>query len=294
MPANTPTPGSASPAAWECRGRVLDLSRRIHIMGIVNTTPDSFSDGGRLPTVDAAIDHALRMEQEGVDILDIGGESTRPGAAPVGAEEELARMLPVVHGLAGRTSCLISVDTRKAYVARACLDAGAHILNDVTALQGDPEMAALAAESGAGVVLMHMRGDPSNMQDAPHYNDVELEVGDFLAAAEAAAVHAGVAPGRIVLDPGIGFGKTLDHNLALLAASGHLQTRLGRPLLLGLSRKRFIGTLTGRAVGERLPGSLAALAASAMLGVRIFRVHDAKESCDAARIVERMTIHHLP
>ena len=294
MSSHSPSPGSASPATWECRGRVLDLSRRIHIMGIVNTTPDSFSDGGRLPTTSAAVDHALRMEQEGVDILDIGGESTRPGAEPVRAEEELARVLPVVRGLAGRTSCLISVDTRKAYVARACLDAGAHILNDVTALQGEPDMAPLAAESGAGVVMMHMRGDPSNMQDAPHYDDVERQVGEFLAAAEAAAVQAGVSPAHIVLDPGIGFGKTLDHNLALLAASGRLQSRLGRPLLLGLSRKRFIGTLTGRAVGDRLPGSLAALAAAAMLGVRIFRVHDAKESCDAARIVERMVIHHLP
>ena len=294
MSANAPTPGSAATAAWECRGRVLDLSRRIHLMGVVNATPDSFSDGGRLPDAGAAIDHALRLEGEGVDILDIGGESTRPGATPVPDGEELARVLPVVRGLSGRTNCLISVDTRKASVARACLEAGAHIINDVTALQGDPGMAALAAESRAGVVLMHMRGEPAHMQDAPRYEDVEREVGDFLATAAAAAVQAGVAPTRIVLDPGIGFGKTLDHNLALLAATGRLQTRLGRPLLLGLSRKRFIGSLTGREVADRLPGSLAALAAAAMLGARIFRVHDAKESCDAARIVERMAPWQLP
>ncbi len=263
-------------------------------MGVVNATPDSFSDGGRLPDAGAALDHALRLEREGVDILDIGGESTRPGATAVPAGEELARVLPIVRALSGRTRCLISIDTRKASVARACLEAGAHIINDVTALRGDPAMAALAAESRAGVVLMHMQGEPADMQNAPCYDNVEREVGDFLAAARDAAVKAGVAPSRIALDPGIGFGKTLEHNLALLAATDRLQRRLDRPLLLGLSRKRFIGALTGREVADRLPGSLAALAATAMLGARIFRVHDAKESCDAARIVERIAFRQLP
>ena len=284
-----PNPASAPPAAWECRGRVLDLARRIRVMGVVNATPDSFSDGGRHVRPEDAVAHALRMEQEGADILDVGGESTRPGSAPVDEGEELRRVLPVVRELARRSRCLISIDTRKASVARACLDAGAHILNDVSALRDDPAMAALAAESGAGVVLMHMRGTPADMQEAPAYDDVEREVGDFLRSVLAGAVAAGIPPSRIVLDPGIGFGKTLEHNLALLGASGRMQQRLGRPLLLGLSRKRFLGAITGRGVDDRLAAGLAALSAAAMLGVRIFRVHDAKESCDAARIVERMT-----
>ena len=226
-------------------------------MGIVNATPDSFSDGGRWATADAAVAHALRLIEEGADLLDVGGESTRPGSQPVSVEEELRRVLPVVEALArsdrlGQT--LLSVDTSKAEVAARCLAAGAHVINDVTALRGDPGMAAVVRGRGAGVILMHMQGTPATMQLAPHYEDVMAEVAAFLQERLQAAVDVGIAAPSVVLDPGIGFGKTTEHNLTLLARLQEFG-KLGRPLCLGVSRKGFLGRRLGRAP-DRASGGL--------------------------------------
>src|SRR5712691_411874 len=201
---------------WRLRDRVLLFERRPLVMGIVNVTPDSFSDGGQHASTDAAVAHALRLIDQGADLLDIGGESTRPGAAPVPVDEELARVVPVVQALAAQTQTPLSLDTSKARAARAGLEAGAHIVNDVTALLGDPEMAAVARDFQAGVVLMHMQGTPVTMQLDPHYEDVVAEVGQFLDARLQAAAKMGIAEERVVLDPGIGFGKTFEHNLELM------------------------------------------------------------------------------
>jgi dihydropteroate synthase len=248
-------------------------------MGVVNVTPDSFSDGGLYLDPGAAIGHGRELVADGAAILDVGGESTRPGAAPVAADEELRRVEPVVAGLAD-LGAEISVDTSKAPVAEAALDAGATIVNDVTAMRGDPEMASLVADRGAGIVLMHMAGDPRTMQVNPEYGDVVVEVRDFLAARLAAAVAAGIDESRIWLDPGIGFGKTYQHNFELLRGLDQL-VALGRPILVGTSRKSFIGRTDGSQTDERLGGTIATSILAAVGGAAVLRVHDVREMADA-------------
>ena len=254
------------------------------VMGVVNVTPDSFSDGGRLASLEAALAHALALDADGADILDIGGESTRPGAEPVSVAEEIERTLPLVTALRPRTARRLSIDTCKPEVAEAAVRAGADIWNDVTAL-GAPGAADLAAELGCGVVLMHMQGEPRTMQAAPHYDDVLVEVCAFLEARAEAAVAAGVARERIWLDPGIGFGKTLEHNLALLSGLPAL-VGLGFPVLLGASRKRFIAAIGpgGEDPGDRLGGSLAAALAGGRAGVAAVRVHDVAQTVQALEV----------
>jgi len=245
------------------------------LMGVVNVTPDSFSDGGLYLDPEAAIAHGEELVAAGAEILDIGGESTRPGAEQVSVEEELRRVEPVVAGLAGGGAA-ISVDTSKAAVAEAALDAGAEIVNDVTALRGDAEMAALCADRGAMVVLMHMLGSPRTMQSEPVYGDVVDDVKAFLAARMEVAIAAGIAEERIWLDPGIGFGKTAEHNLELLRRLSELR-ELGRPLLVGTSRKSFIGRVDGSDAGERLGGTIASSVLAAVEGAEVLRVHDVAE-----------------
>ena len=258
------------------------------VMGIVNVTPDSFSDGGLYLDPGAAVGHGRRLAAEGADLLDVGGESTRPGAAAVDAAEELERIAPVVAALAGDVGGPgVSIDTSKAAVAAAALDAGAVWVNDVTALRGDPELAALCAERGCEVVLMHMLGSPRTMQDDPRYDDVVDDVRAFLAERIEAAVAAGVDERRILVDPGIGFGKTVDHNLELLRRLGELR-ELGRPFVGGASRKRFLGAITGREVDRRGGGTAAANVLALAAGADVFRVHDVAETraaLDAAEVI---------
>jgi len=253
-------------------------------MGIVNVTPDSFSDGGLFLEPEAAIAHGEQLVRDGAEILDVGGESTRPGAEPVGVEVELARTQPVVADLEG-LGYAVSIDTSKARVAEAAIEAGAEIVNDVTALRGDPEMAGLCAERGVGVVLMHMPGDPRTMQDDPRYEDVVAEVKAFLATRIEAAVAAGIGEEKIWVDPGIGFGKTLEHNLELLRRLGELR-ELGRPLVIGTSRKSFIGKIDGSPVEERIGGSVATAVLAAADGADVLRVHDVAETAQALRVAE--------
>jgi dihydropteroate synthase len=245
------------------------------LMGVVNVTPDSFSDGGLYLDPEAAVAHGRELAEAGAEILDIGGESTRPGAEIVGAAEELRRVVPVIRGLVD-VGCRVSVDTSKAAVAAAALDAGAGIVNDVTALRGDPEMAALCAERDATVVLMHMLGDPRTMQDDPRYDDVIGDVKAFLAERMEVAVSAGIAEERIWLDPGIGFGKTAAHNMELLRRLGELR-ELGRPLAIGTSRKSFIGRVDGSPADQRLGGTIASSVLAAAEGAAVLRVHDVAE-----------------
>jgi len=250
------------------------------VMGVVNVTPDSFSDGGAWLDPDAAIAHGRGLVREGADILDIGGESTRPGADPVGEAEELRRVVPVLEGLAD-AGARLSIDTSKAAVAAAAIDAGATIVNDVTALRGDAEMAPLVAARGCEVCLMHMLGEPRTMQRDPRYDDVVGDVKAFLAARLAFAVAAGIAAERVWLDPGIGFGKTIDHNLELLARLDEI-VGLGRPVVVGTSRKSFLGTITGRDdAAERVPGTIATNVLALARGARVFRVHDVGQARDA-------------
>ena len=254
-------------------------------MGILNVTPDSFSDGGLYASTDSALRRAEELVEQGAAILDVGGESTRPGATPVGEEDEIARVVPVIRALRSRLQVPISVDTRNAPVARAALDAGVEVVNDVTAL-ADPAMAELLADSGAGVVLMHMRGTPRTMQDDPRFEDVVREVTDELEDAVDRALSAGIGAERVVVDPGIGFGKTAAHNLELLARLGEVR-RLGRPVLVGVSRKAFLGTiLGGMAPAERAVGTAAACVAALFQGARIFRVHDVRVVHDALTVAE--------
>jgi len=254
-------------------------------MGIVNVTPDSFSDGGEFLDPERAVEHGLQLAADGADVLDIGGESTRPGAAEVSAEEELRRVIPVIEGLiaAGCTKA-ISIDTSKAAVAERALAAGAVIVNDVTAL-GDAGMAGVCARGSSSLILMHMKGTPRTMQEDPTYEDVVAEVREFLAAALERAVDDGVDEDRIWLDPGIGFGKTVEHNLELIDRLGELRS-LGRPIVLGASRKRFIGTLTGREVGDRVGGTLAANVIGVARGAAMLRVHDVREAREALDVAE--------
>ncbi|HET7455887.1 MAG TPA: dihydropteroate synthase [Solirubrobacterales bacterium] len=251
-------------------------------MGVVNVTPDSFSDGGLYLDPEQAIAHGLQLIEDGAEILDVGGESTRPGAEPVGAEEELRRVIPVIHGLVA-ADCHVSVDTSKAVVAAAALEAGAEIVNDVTALRGDPEMASLCAERGATVVLMHMLGEPRTMQEDPRYDDVVAEVKAFLAERLEAAVAAGIDEERVWLDPGIGFGKTGAHNMELLRRLGELR-ELGRPLVIGTSRKSFIGKVDGSPADDRLGGSIASSILAAAEGADVLRVHDVAEMRQALAV----------
>ena len=263
----------------------------VRVMGIVNVTPDSFSDGGRLADVEAAVDHALTLVEQGADILDIGGESTRPGADPVDAAEEIARVLPVIEGLrAAGWNGPISIDTMKPEVARAAVAAGATIWNDVSALGFAPDSLATAAELGCDVVLMHMKGEPRTMQADPRYGDIVAEVPAWLAARAGAAIAAGVARERIWLDPGIGFGKTADHNLALTAHLDRL-TATGFPVLYGASRKRTIQSIDPSATdpADRLGGSLALALAAARNGAAIIRVHDVRETVQALAVQAAVT-----
>ena len=255
------------------------------VMGIVNVTPDSFSDGGRLGSIEAAVAHGLRLVDQGADILDIGGESTRPGAAPVPGADEIARVLPVIEGLRARWAGPISIDTMKPEVARAAVAAGATMWNDVTALSFSPDAAAVAADLGCDLVLMHMRGEPRTMQADPRYDDVVAEVTAWLAARAEAALAAGVARDRIWLDPGIGFGKTVEHNLALTARLDDIAA-LGFPVLYGASRKRTIQSIDPTAAdpADRLGGSLALALAAARNGAAIIRVHDVRETVQALAV----------
>jgi dihydropteroate synthase len=265
----------------------LTVGERTLVMGVLNITPDSFSDGGRFLDPAAAVDHGLRLVADGADLLDVGGESTRPGAREVDEAEELARTLPVVAALRRATDIPIAIDTRKAEVARRTIDAGADIINDVSALEKDAAMLETARRTGAGVVLMHMQGDPVSMQDDPRYRDAPAEVAAYLAERMRACVDGGLDPEALVLDPGIGFGKRLEDNLALIARLPVL-AELGRPVLLGVSRKRFLGTLTDRPVGDRLAAGLGAMAYALTRGAHILRVHDVKQTCDLVRVVDRL------
>ncbi len=270
---------------WHCRGRVLNPVPRPLVMGIVNVTPDSFSDGGRFFDPARAVEHGLQLVEDGADILDVGGESTRPDATPVDTDEELRRVLPVVTELAKRTSVPVSIDTMKAAVAARCVDAGACIVNDVSGFR-DPAMIALAARTGAGLVVMHMRGDPTTMQLAPQYADVVSEVDAFFAERLDALAQAGIDPRAVCLDPGIGFGKTLEHTRQQLnGLVGH--AKHGRPVCLGVSRKGFLGQITGRARAERAAGTLAINCfAVATGGAHVLRVHDVAMARDAVLLWE--------
>jgi dihydropteroate synthase len=251
------------------------------LMGVVNVTPDSFSDGGLFLDAEAAIAHGRELAEQGAEILDVGGESTRPGAEEVSAEQEMGRVVPVVAGLANVAT--VSIDTSKAAVAKAALDAGASLVNDVTALRRDPEIGGLCAEREAGLILMHMQGDPRTMQADPRYEDVVEDVKRFLAERLAVAVDAGVVEERIWLDPGIGFGKTLEHNLELLRRLGELR-ELGRPLVVGTSRKSFIGKVDGSQVDDRIGGTIASSVFAAAEGVDVLRVHDVAETAQAMKV----------
>ena len=282
---------------WRFRGRQLDLSLRGVIVGIVNVTPDSFSDGGAFLDPSVACEQGLKLLEQGASLLDVGGESTRPGSLPVSAKEELRRVVPVVKSLRARTDAPISIDTSKASVAEACLSEGADIINDVTALEGDPRMGKVVARSGAGLILMHMQGTPETMQADPSYpqDDVVGEVAKYLSARREAALGYGVDPTAIILDPGLGFGKTVAHNLALIRGIPQL-IKIGSPILLGHSRKSFLGKIIGgekqSALEERLAAGLAVTALARSLGASLFRVHEVRLHLDALRVAEALAGNH--
>lgn len=271
-----------SQSVLHCRGRVLGLDRPV-VMGVLNVTPDSFSDGGKFVRLDAAVQRGLQMVEEGAAIIDVGGESTRPGAQAVDLHEELRRVIPVIARLRDRSSAIISVDTSKPEVMHAAAAAGAAMINDVRALR-EPGALEAAVSSGCAVCLMHMSGEPATMQDAPSYQDVVGEVRQFLAERVAVCRGAGLPAERIVVDPGFCFGKTLQHNLELLRRLGELSVR-GLPILAGLSRKSLVGTLTGRPPGERVHGSVALAVIAALNGARILRAHDVAATVDALEVV---------
>jgi dihydropteroate synthase len=276
---------SMAGAVWRCGTHVVPLQERTLVMGIVNVTPDSFSDGSSYPSVDDAVKHAIQMVADGADLLDIGGESTRPGSEAVPADEEQRRVVPVIQRVTHELpDTPVSVDTRKADVARAALDAGAAILNDISA-GADPAMFEVVRGSGAGMILMHMKGEPKTMQEDPTYYDVVAEVRGFLGERVAAAVAAGIDLERLCVDPGIGFGKNLQHNLALLHDIGAFH-HLDVAVLVGPSRKRFIGTLTGAEVDDRIEGTAGVVAWCAACGVDVVRVHDVKEMTRVVRVVD--------
>lgn len=274
--------------------RLAGMPAPFRIMGIVNVTPDSFSDGGRYLDVEAALAHARELEADGAAILDVGGESTRPGAEPVETDEELRRVVPLIEALsAGGTQAQISIDTVKLAVARAACAAGASYVNDVTAFRYDPELAGFVAESDLDCCLMHMRGEPRTMQHNPRYDDVVSEVKAFLEERMAFAVAEGIPEERIQLDPGIGFGKTTEHNLELLRRVGEL-VALGRPVLIGVSRKTFLGTLTGRPVEQRTTATVAANLLAFERGATVFRVHDVAPLRDALTVAAATLRGHEP
>jgi len=270
-----------NPVVLRCGDKTLDLTRPV-VMGVLNVTPDSFSDGGRFVSVVAAVEQGVRMAAEGAALIDVGGESTRPGAEPVSADEELRRVIPVIERLRAATTAIISVDTSKAEVMRAASAAGAGLINDVRALR-EPGALAAAVVSGCAVCLMHMQGEPRTMQVAPSYADVVAEVRAFLAARVASSLAAGLAAERLAVDPGFGFGKTLEHNLTLLRRLGELAAD-GVPVLVGLSRKSMLGTLTGRTAGERVYGSVALAVIAALAGARIVRAHDVAATVEALKV----------
>lgn len=271
---------------WQLKNRTLDLTQRGAVMGILNVTPDSFSDGGRHDALDSALRHARQMIAEGAEIIDIGGESTRPGAAMISSELEISRTAPVIRALRSEWAGLISIDTWKAEVARAAIAAGADIVNDISGLTGDPEMVAVCRESGCGVVVMHRQGTPETMQRAPHYDDVVREVREFFEERLAALSTAGIRAESLCFDPGIGFGKTVAHNLELLRHLDHLAPA-GRPLLLGVSRKSFIGrVLESERLEDREWPTVALTARARELGVRLHRVHEVKPNLEALRMIE--------
>jgi dihydropteroate synthase len=276
----------ASFSPWRARGREIVSDGRPRIMGIVNVTPDSFSESGRPIDQVAAIEHGLELVREGADLLDIGGESSRPGAQPITVEEELSRILPVVEALAGSSGVPVSVDTAKPAVARAVIRAGAAVINDIQAL-ANAELARVVAESDAGVVLMHMAGTPQTMQINPSYDDVVGEVRDFLARRADSVESLGITRERIAIDPGIGFGKTLEHNLLLLRNLGQF-ANLGCTLVIGTSRKGFLGKLTGRPVTERAASSAVSSLAAAVQGASVLRVHDVGAMADALKVWEAL------
>ncbi|OLB51874.1 MAG: dihydropteroate synthase [Gemmatimonadetes bacterium 13_2_20CM_2_65_7] len=275
------------PRSWAIRGGAVALDKPV-IIGILNVTPDSFSDGGRLSSVDAAVEHGARLAADGASLLDVGGESTRPGAAPVSADEEIGRVMPVVEKLVKRGIGAVSVDTRKAAVARAALDAGAAVINDVSGLSFDPGLAPLAAEARAGVILMHMRGTPATMDSLAKYQDVAAEVAAELAATAARAETAGIAREGIVLDPGFGFAKTAEHNFRLLDELATI-VGVGYPVAVGLSRKRFLGAATGRPVEDRDRATAVACALAWERGARLFRVHDVALTREALSLASATT-----
>ncbi len=271
---------------WQLKNRSLDLTHRGVVMGILNVTPDSFSDGGRHDALDSALRHARQMIAEGAEIIDIGGESTRPGAAMISSELEISRTAPVIRALRSEWDGLISIDTWKADVARAAITAGADIVNDISGLTGDPEMAAVCRESCCGVVVMHRQGTPEAMQRAPHYDDVVREVRGFFKERLATLTAAGIMEAALCFDPGIGFGKSVAHNLELLRHLAHLAPA-GRPLLLGVSRKSFIGrVLESERLEDREWPTVALTARARELGVRLHRVHDVKPNLEALRMIE--------
>jgi dihydropteroate synthase len=271
---------------WKIAGRAVDVARRGMIMGVLNVTPDSFSDAGEFFSVEKAVERGLQMAAEGALIIDVGGESTRPGAEPVSIEEELRRVVPVIEQLASKLDIFISIDTSKAEVANAALDAGASIVNDVTGGRGDQKMMPLIAQRHVAFVIMHMQGTPETMQRAPHYVDVGAEVADFFRQQYARALECGVDPMAIAFDPGIGFGKTLEHNLELLGNLERLRVQ-DRPLVIGVSRKSFLSKLTGSSdMGDRLAPTIAFTSVLRAGGADVFRVHDVKENLEALRVGE--------
>lgn len=263
----------------------LDLGKRTHVMGVLNVTPDSFSDGGLFLEREKAIEHGIAMAKEGADIIDIGGESTRPFSKPISSDEEIDRVVPVISALAREIKIPISIDTWKGSVAREALKAGASMVNDITALRRDPAIASVAAESGVPVILMHMKGTPEDMQKNPVYDDVIGEIKQFLADAAKKAVEAGIPEDLIVIDPGIGFGKTFDHNLQIMKELPSFLS-LGLPLLIGTSNKSFIGEVLGKKVDERVIGTMATVAVAAMHGAHVVRVHNVKEALETVRMVD--------
>jgi dihydropteroate synthase len=274
--------GARRPFVLRCRGGEIPLGTRTLVMGVLNCTPDSFADGGLFSEPAVAIEHGLRMAEEGADIIDVGGESSRPGSDPVPLEEELGRTIPVIEGLVSQLTIPISVDTYKARVAEHAIEAGAQMINDISGLSFDPQMPAVAARHDTPVIIMHIQGTPKTMQQAPAYNDVMREIITALREGIERVERAGVDPGQVIVDPGVGFGKRVKDNLAILNRLDEL-TILGRPILIGTSRKSFIGTVLNREVNDRMIGTLATVAVSACKGAHIVRVHEvapARETVD--------------
>ena len=266
-------------------GYTLDLSRRTHVMGVINVTPDSFSDGGQFFEKERAIEQALQLASDGADLIDIGGESTRPYSKGISADEEMSRVIPVIEALKKELGVPISIDTLKAQVAREALRWGASMVNDISALRFDPEMASVVAETGVPVILMHMKGTPADMQVNPTYDDVAAEIIGFLRKAMDQAVSRGVRRDRIIVDPGIGFGKTADHNLEIIRGLGRFQC-LEAPILVGSSRKAFIGRILEKKAHERDTGTMATVAAAVMNGAHLVRVHNVKQAVETVKVID--------